>query len=107
MDLEVGRHGLVDRAQEAQELLMAVARPALGEDAALEQIESREQRRGAVAAIVVGHPLDVAEAMGSNGCVRSRGWLPAPTSVVGAERHACTWLFSSTHRTSALSGGFR
>ena len=41
-----------------------MARPALGEDGAVEQVEGREQRGGAVTTIVVRHALDVAEAHG-------------------------------------------
>ena len=44
MDLEVGRHGLLDRAQEAEELLVPVPRAALRQDGAVEQVESSEQR---------------------------------------------------------------
>ena len=44
VDLEVGRHGLLDRAQEAKELLVPVPRAALRQDGAVEQVESSEQR---------------------------------------------------------------
>jgi hypothetical protein len=36
VDLEVGWHGLVDRAQEAQKLMMTMARPPLREYSAIE-----------------------------------------------------------------------
>jgi hypothetical protein len=39
VDREVGRYGLVDRAQEAEELLVPVPRAALREDGAVEQVE--------------------------------------------------------------------
>ena len=55
--LEVGRHGLVDRPQEAKELLVPVARAALREDGAVEQVEGCEQGSGAMAEVVVAHPL--------------------------------------------------
>ena len=62
VDLAVGRHGLLDRAQEAEELLVPVPRAALRQDGAVEQVEGSEQRGGAMAEVVVGHALDVAEA---------------------------------------------
>jgi hypothetical protein len=62
VDLEVGRHGLPDRAQEAEELLVPVPRAALRQDGAVEQVEGGEQRGGAMAEVIVGHALDVAEA---------------------------------------------
>ncbi len=45
-----------------------------------------------MAPVVVGAPLDLPGRIGSSGWLRSRAWI---------------WAFSSTHSTSALSGGFR
>ena len=82
----------VERAQELQELLVAVARQALADDAAVERVQRGEQRGGAVALVVVGHRAGAAPFIGRLGWVRSSAWI---------------WLFSSTHSTSAFSGGLR
>jgi hypothetical protein len=71
---------------------MAMAGLALGDDRAVEHVEGSEQGGCAVALVVVGDALDVAEPMGSMGWVHSRAWI---------------WLFSSTQSTTALSGGLR
>jgi len=63
---------------------MAMAGLALGDDRAVEHVEGSEQGGCAVALVVVGDALDVAEPM--------RAWI---------------WLFSSTQSTTALSGGLR
>ncbi len=47
--------------EKAQELLMAVARFALGDHFAVEHVERRKQGGGAVAVIIVGHACDVAQ----------------------------------------------
>jgi hypothetical protein len=78
--------------QEAEELLVAVPPLALGEHLAGADVERREERGRAVPHVAVGDALDVAEAHRTAGCARSSAWI---------------WLFSSTQRTSALSGGFR
>ena len=75
-----------------QELLMAMARLALGDDPAVNDVQCREERGSAVAIVIVRYPLDIASPIGGTGWVRSK---------------ACTWLFSSTHNTSASSGGLR
>jgi hypothetical protein len=66
VDVQLGRHGLVDLAQERQELLMPVARLAAGPHGAVEHVQRGEQRGGAVALVVVGDALDVAEAHGQH-----------------------------------------
>ena len=92
MDVELSRHVGLDVTQEGEELLMAMAGFALGDDRAVEHVEGGEQGGRAVALIVVGHAFDVAEAHGKHGLGGSRAWI---------------WLFSSTHSTTALSGGLR
>ena len=93
MDVEVGRHRLVDGAQKAEELLVPMTLAALREDGAVEQVEGGEQGGGAMADVVVGDPLDVAEAQRQQ--------------RLGALQRLAPGSFSSTHRTSALSGGSR
>lgn len=58
---EVGRNLRVDVAQKAQELLVSMARLALGDDAAIGHIERRKQGGGAVPIVVVGDAFDIAE----------------------------------------------
>jgi len=62
VDVQLGRHGLVDLAQEGQELLMTVARLARSQHRAVEHVQRREQRGRTVALVVVGNTLDIAEA---------------------------------------------
>jgi hypothetical protein len=62
VDVEIRRHRLVDGAQEAEELLVPVARAALCQGGAVEPVEGGEQGGGAMAEVVVGHPLDISEA---------------------------------------------
>src|SRR5260370_25539931 len=50
-----GRGLAVDLVEKADEFLMPVARHALADDTALQHIERPEQRRRAVALVVVGH----------------------------------------------------
>ena len=92
MDVEPGWHVDLDVTQEGEELLMAMAGFALGDDRAVKHVEGGEQRGCAVALVVVGDAFDVAEPHGKHGWVRSRAWI---------------WLFSSTQSTTALSGGSR
>ena len=62
MDVQLSRHSLVDLAKERQELLMAMARLARGQHSAVEHVQRRKQRRGAMALVVVGDAFDIAEA---------------------------------------------
>ena len=56
MEIELRRRGLVDPAQEADELDGTVLEHALADDLAAQNVEGGEQRRGAVALVVVmGH----------------------------------------------------
>ena len=55
MDLQTLGDLAVDRAQEPQELLVAVARQAPADDLAGQHVQRGEQRRGAVALVVAGH----------------------------------------------------
>jgi len=71
------RHLRLNGVQEADELLVTMALHTLANDLAFEDIESSEQRRGAMALVVVGW-------------VRSSAWI-------------CD--FSSTERTMAWAGG--
>ena len=66
VDVQLGRHRLIDGAQERHELLMPVARLALGEHRAVENIERCEQRRRPVADIVMRHAFDVAQPQGQH-----------------------------------------
>jgi len=50
-----GRDVVLDRVQEADELLMAMLLHAASEDDAVEHIEGGEQRRGSIALVVMGH----------------------------------------------------
>ena len=55
VDVEVLLHAPVDALQEADELLRPMPRLALADDEAALHVERSEQRRGAVALVVVGH----------------------------------------------------
>ncbi|KRQ92911.1 hypothetical protein CQ12_30305 [Bradyrhizobium jicamae] len=92
MDVELGWHVGLDVTQKGEELPMAMAGFALGDDHAVEHIEGGEQRGCAVALVVVGDAFNVAEPRGKHGLGCSRAWI---------------WLFSSTQSTTALSGGLR
>jgi len=61
MDIEGVGHAGLNVAQEGEELLVAVARVALGQDFAGGDVQGGEQGGGAVPDIVVGDPLDIAE----------------------------------------------
>jgi hypothetical protein len=59
MHFEFSRNGLVDSAQELEELLVPIARLAQREDRAVKHIQCSKQRRGAVTHIIVRGALDV------------------------------------------------
>ena len=92
VDVEVRRHVGVDVFEEAQELLVAMARPSPGEDPAGGDVQDGEEGGGAVADAAVHHALDMAEPEGQEGLGAPGAW---------------TWLFSSTHSTMAWSDGLR
>ena len=64
VDIEVRRHVGVNVFQEAQKLLVAMTRPALGEDLAGGDIQGGEEGGGAVADVAVRDAFDVAEFKG-------------------------------------------
>jgi len=66
VDVQFAGNSLVDLTQEGQELLVAVARLACCEDRAVQDVQRGEQRRGAVALVVVGDALDVTEPHGQH-----------------------------------------
>ena len=84
--------GFRDLAQEPQEFLVPVPGVAGVGDLAGRYLQGGEQRGGAVPDVVMGLLLRIPGRTGSTGAVRSRAW---------------TWDFSSTHNTTALSGGLR
>jgi hypothetical protein len=90
--VEVLGHGLVDQVQEPTELLGSVPGGEVRDHVARRDIEGGVEVGGAVALVVVGATLGVPGINGSTGAVRSRAW---------------TWVFSSTHNTTAASGGFK
>src|SRR5258708_16219487 len=55
VQLPLGRSLPVDLVEEADELLMPMAAHALADDLALEHVECREQRRGAMALVIMRH----------------------------------------------------
>src|SRR5262249_24044320 len=61
MDVELGRHIGLDVTQEGEELLMAMAGFALGDDRAVQHVEGGKQGGRSVALVVVGDAFDVAE----------------------------------------------
>ena len=61
VDIECLGHAGLDVAQEGEELLVPVARAALGQDCAGGDVEGGEQGGGAVAHIVMGDALGIAE----------------------------------------------
>ena len=69
---------------------MAVVREALAKDDARQHVQGGEQRRRAVALVVVGHRARPAGLHRQTRWVRSSAWI---------------WDFSSTESTTALSGG--
>jgi hypothetical protein len=60
MDVEFCRNIGLDVPQEGEELLVAMAGFALGEEGAIEEVERREEGRGAVSLVVVSDAFDVA-----------------------------------------------
>ena len=86
-----GRHLRLNGVQEADELLMTMALHASADDLAFEDIESSEQRRCAMALVVVGHRA------GAAFLHRQAG--------LGAVERLDLRLFSSTERTMAWAGG--
>jgi len=64
VNVQVLRHRLLDLAQEAQELLVPVARSALGHHLTSGQVQGGKQGGGAVTDGVVGDALHVAQAHG-------------------------------------------
>src|ERR1700692_2507587 len=89
--VEFGRNRRVYFTQELQKLLVPVTRLAGGQYCAIKHIQGGEQRGGAVTDIVVRDTLP-----------RSRS--PSAAWAVCARAPD---LFSSTHSTSAFSGGLR
>lgn len=67
VNVQLSRYGLVDLAQEGQELLVSVARLAGGQHGAVENVQGSKQRSRAVALVVVGDALDVAKPHGQHG----------------------------------------
>ena len=55
VDQLTGRHGSLNAVQKADEFLVAMARHAVADDGAVEDIERREQRGRAIANIIVRH----------------------------------------------------
>jgi hypothetical protein len=92
MDVEFCRNIGLDVPQEGEELLVAMAGFALGEDGTVEEVERREEGRGAVSFVVVSDTFDVAEAHGEHG--------------LGAFERLNLALFIDTEDES-LSGGSR
>ena len=91
--VEVRRHGRVDQVEEAAELLGAMPRRHLRDHLAGGDVERGVEVGGAVADVVVGAAAAGTPGIsGSTGAVRSSAWI-------------CD--FSSTHSTTAASGGLR
>lgn len=65
--IEVLRNAVFDVTQEGQELLVPVAGLALGQDAAISDIQGRKERGGAVADVVVGDAFHVAQTQRQHG----------------------------------------
>src|ERR1700751_6042749 len=86
----IGRRDVVDDPQELQPFLMPMWLLAHADDGAIEDVESSEQAGRPVALVVLGHGPRPA----FNG---SPGWVRSSARI---------WLFSSTDKTRACSGGF-
>ena len=73
VDMQFGGNTGLHAAQERQELLMAMTGLALGKDGTRSNVESRKERRGAMADIVVGDALNITQAHGQHrlGAVQS------------------------------------
>jgi hypothetical protein len=74
VDVEILRDGLLDLAEEAEELLVPVARPALGQHLPRGHVERREQGCGAVTDGVVGDALDLPQTPGPTESLSRVGW---------------------------------
>ena len=66
VDVQISGHGLLDLAQEGQELLMPMARLAGSQHRAIEHVQRGKQRGRAVTLVVMGDALDVAKAHGEH-----------------------------------------
>ena len=62
VNIKLGRHGLVDLAQEVEEFLMPVVRFATGQHRAIEHVEGSKQRGCSVTLVVMRDAFDVAKA---------------------------------------------
>ncbi len=67
VDLKILRDGLLDLSEEALLFLLPVARPALDQHLPCPQVQGSEQGVGAMADVVMGDPLHVAQAYGQQG----------------------------------------
>ena len=86
-------HGTVDGLQELAELGGSMLGAQAVDHLAGGEVQRGEEVSDPVALVVVGSPLELGPAASAgSGWVRSRAWMP---------------VFSSTHSTTALSGGFR
>ena len=90
MDVLAGRHLALDAVEEADEFLMAMAGHVLADHGAVQHVERGEQRRGAVALVVVVIVAPRPFFNGRPGWVRSSAWI-------------CD--FSSMDNTTAWAGG--
>ena len=90
--VQLGGHLGLDSIEKLAELQGPVAAVALANHLTGPGVQSGEEGRGAVAHVIMGAPLGLARTQGQSGLVRSRAWI---------------WDFSSTHKTSARSGGLR
>src|SRR5215211_2885063 len=90
VEVQMGRGLVVDRLEEGEELLGAMAGQAFADDLAGCHVEGGEQGGGAVALVVMGHGAGAA-------------FLEGQAGLGAVER--LVWLFSSTASTSASAGG--
>ena len=90
VDVEITRDVRLDEVEEFAELSGPMARETFADDLSRGDVEGREERGRAVALVVVAAPLRLPGRIGKRGWERSRAWI---------------WLFSSTQRTRARSGG--
>src|SRR5580704_13836340 len=75
VQVHLGRDFAVDLVEETDELLMPMAAHALADDLALQHVEGGEQRRRAVALVVMGHRSASAALHGQPRWVRSSAWI--------------------------------
>jgi len=66
VDIQLGGDTGLQAAQERQELLMAMAGLAFGKDGTRSNVECCKERRGAMADVVMGDALDIAQAHGQH-----------------------------------------